>query len=606
MDEVFDISSEITVKSRLSNRMGGSFILYRSADEDLESTILIKKPMGSDLNSLISIRTKHELNLDATLDIKYRGNDDVDAEILAIAADFIESTIEVRPHNRMFGKFELLEAPRVQVKLPPIADSTTRSRSDLQTINYGDARSMLTGRSSEEQFSSFIQFADFSNSIPDLKYLEGAKLRLYYINLPSGSNLELHQPDTIWREMGITYANQPYSVELLKDQYVINTKERYVEFDVLDIALRWQDKSLDNFGFIIRTSDGESLSFFTKESELSPLLIVDYITSQVYSIGRSEMESELFIIGKGHKDITGMITVKSDVGLEWLESSIYVHQKEDPLDEDRDAVITVSKREIDSSLTVGIRKYDELESAITVRHSNQVTELISEIRTSQPDLAAVITVDPNISLPGEMIVSRKEKSTLESIITVNQRDLGAALEVSDYTRRFEDLEAEFTVVTEQETILESFLTVSRQDLHAEITIRVQNDDDLDSSLEVPYYEDLDSFIKASRPDLNSFISIKHTSETDAFIEVKEREYLESVIDIRNIDELEAVLIVKQIEETEAEIVISQPDLAGFLSPRAEGIEDMPVVAMIRKRDVSDLDSFISVKGKGNSNYVYIM
>lgn len=606
MDEVFNISSEITVKSRLSNQLGGSFILYRSADEDLESTILIKKPMGSDLNSLISIRTNHELNLDATLDIKYRGNDDVDAEILAIAADFIESAIEVRPHNRMFGKFELLEAPRVQVKLPPIADSTTRSRSDLQTINYGDARSMLTGRSSEEQFSSFIQFADFSNSIPDLKYLEGAKLRLYYINLPSGSNLELHQPDTIWREMGITYANQPYSVELLKDQYVINTKERYVEFDVLDIALRWQDKSLDNFGFIIKTSDGESLSFFTKESELSPLLIVDYITSQVYSIGRSEMESELFIIGKGHKDITGMITVKSDVGLEWLESSIYVHRKEDPLDEDRDAVITVSKREIDSSLTVGIRKYDELESAITVRHSNQVTELISEIRTSQPDLAAVITVDPNISLPGEMIVSRKEKSTLESIITVNQRDLGAALEVSDYTRRFEDLEAEIIVVTEQETILESFLTVSRQDLHAEITIRVQNDDDLDSSLEVPYYEDLDSFIKASRPDLNSFISIKHTSETDAFIEVKEREYLESVIDIRNIDELESVLIVKQIEETEAEIVISQPDLAGFLSPRAEGIEDMSVVAMIRKRDVSDLDSFISVKGKGNSNYVYIM
>lgn len=605
MDEVFDISNEITVKSKLSNRMGGSFILYRSVDEDLESTVLIKKPSRSDLNSILSIRTKHELNLDAAIDIKYRGNDDIDSEILAIAADFLDTIIEVRPHNQMFGKFELLEAPRVQVKLPPIADSTTRSRPDLQTINYGDARSMLTGRSSEEQFSSFIQFANFEASIPDLKYLESAKLRLYYINFPTNSNLELHQPDTVWREMGITHANQPFSVELLKDQYVINTKERYVEFDVLDIALKWQVKSLDNFGFIIKTSEGEALSFFTKESDHSPLLIIGYITSQVYSIGRSELESGLFIHGKGHKEITGAITVKSDVGLEWFESSIYVHRKEDPLDEDRDALITVNRREISSSLIVGTRRYDELESTITVRHESR-TILPSTICISKPDLTAIITVDPNISLPGDMIVSRKEQSTLESNITINQRDLCSVLVLSDYTRRSEDLEAEITVVTEQETVLESYLTVSRQELHGEITIRVQTGDELDSSLEVPFSEDLDSFIKASQPDLNSFISIKHTSEIDAFIEVKERQFLESFIDIRNTDELELVLIAKQIDETEARIITSHPDLVGFLCPRVEEIEDLPVNAMIRKKDVSDLDSVLAVRGRGNSNYIYIL
>ncbi|WP_110932419.1 DNRLRE domain-containing protein [Paenibacillus bouchesdurhonensis] len=605
MDEVFDISSEIIVKSKLSNRLGGSFILYRSLDEDLESTVLIKKPSGSDLNSILSIRTKHELNLDAAIDIKYRGNDDIDSEILAIAADFLDSIIEVRPHNQMFGKFELLEAPRVQVKMPPIADSTTRSRPDFQMINYGDARSMLTGKSSEEEFSSFIQFANFEASIPDLKYLESAKLRLYYINFPINSNLELHQPNTIWRELGITHANQPYSVELLKDQYVINTKERYVEFDVLDIALKWQEKSLDNFGFIIKTSDGNSLSFFTRESDHSPLLIIDYITSQVYSIGRSELEAGIFIHGKGHKDITGMITVKSDVGLEWLESSIYVHRKEDPLDEDRDALIAVNRREISSSLIIGIRRYDELESTIAVRNELQ-TSLSSTISISKPDLTAAITVDPNISLPSVMTVSRKECSQINATITINQRDLGAALEVSDYSREASDIKAEITVVSEREEFLESFLSVSRQDLSANIIARVQDEHDIDSVLEIPYYEDLDGIIRASRPDLSSSITVKHISETDAFIEVKERNYLDSVVDVRNINELDSIIVAKQINETDTEIVISQPDLAGFLSPRVERIEELTASAMIRKRYVTDLDSSIAVRGRGNRNYVYIL
>ncbi|WP_019639011.1 DNRLRE domain-containing protein [Paenibacillus fonticola] len=605
MDEVFDISSEITVKSRLSNRMGGSFILYRSVDEELESTILIKKSTGNDLNSILSVRTLRELELNATLDIKYRGNDEIESEIEAMAAEFLDSVIEIRPHNQMYGKFELLEAPRVTVNLPPIADATTRSRSDLQTINYGDAKSMLTGRSSEELFNSFIQFANFEASIPDLKYLESAKLRLYYINFPINSNLELHQPDTVWREMGITHANQPYSVELLKNQYVINTKERYIEFDVLDVALKWQEKSLDNFGFIIKTSDDRTLSFSTRESDKPPLLIIEYITSQVYSIGRSELESGIFIYGKGHKEITGMITVKSDVGIEWFDSLLYVHRREDPLYEYREANIAVNRREVDSSLTVVIRDHDEVDSLITVRY-NSTTELISMMAVSKPDLAGIIAVDPNISLPSEMTVSIKEISTLDSVITVNQRDLGAVLEVSDYKRNLNELGAEITVITEKESLLESVITVSKPDISANILVRVQDCDTLDGILEVPQYENLSSSITVSHPDLNSTISVKHASQIDGFIEVKEREYLDSVIDIKNISELVSIITVNQFDDTESEIIVSQPDLAGFLSPRVEGIEDLSVLALIRKRDASDLNSIITIRGKGNRNYVFIL
>ncbi|MNJ52652.1 hypothetical protein D3C77_479980 [compost metagenome] len=117
---------------------------------------------------------------------------------------------------------------------------------------------------------------------------------------------------------------------------------------------------------------------------------------------------------------------------------------------------------------------------------------------------------------------------------------------------------------------------------------------------------MDGIIKASRPDLSSSITVKHISETDAFIEVKERNYLDSVVDVRNINELDSIIVAKQINETDTEIVISQPDLAGFLSPRVERIEELTASAMIRKRYVTDLDSFIAVRGRGNRNYVYIL
>lgn len=605
LDDFLEISSEITVKNKLSNRMNGSFILYSSSIEELESTLLIKKPSGDDLNLLLSVRAPRELDLNVTLDIKYRGNDYIDTEIEAIAGSYLDSIIEVRPHNQMYGKFELLEAPKIEVGLEPIADATTRSRSDLQTINYGDTRSMLTGKSQEEEFKSFIQFSSFTESIPDLKYLEGVKLRLYYINFPAGSNIELHQPNTLWREMGVTYANQPFSIELLSSQYTNNLKERYIEFDLLEVALKWQDFSLDNLGFIVTTSSNEAISFFTRESDKSPLLIVNYISSKVYSIGRSELEAGLFINGKGQKDIAGTITVKSDVGLDYLISNIYVHRKEDPLDFDTESYIAASRPEINSSLIIAKRTQSELDALLTIRSSKNL-ELDSAINVNNPDLISTITVDPKISLSSLLTVSKKETSSLDAFIIVNQRDLGATIDVSKYKKHIDDIDAEITVKSGEEEFLESSIYISRQDLNGVLTVRAFGEEFLDSSLEIPFYNSQDSMISISRPDVPSMLMVKYIDQIDGFLEIKERNYLESVIDVKNINELESFITVKQINETESEIIINQPDLSGYITPRIEGIEDLSVLAMIRKRDVSDLNSIMVIRGKGNRNYVFII
>ncbi|MDG0874551.1 hypothetical protein L5D93_19800 [Paenibacillus thiaminolyticus] len=98
------------------------------------------------MDAAISARVPRGAELPAVLDIKYRGNEDMTAAIEAMASSYLSASIEIRPHNRMVGRVELLETPRKDASLPPVADSTTRSDPELVTLNYGDMKSMVTGR----------------------------------------------------------------------------------------------------------------------------------------------------------------------------------------------------------------------------------------------------------------------------------------------------------------------------------------------------------------------------------------------------------------------------------------------------------------------------
>lgn len=568
MDEVNEISSIITVKNRLSSRLTGSFNLYRQEDDEIEATLLIKQHIGDDLRSSISARVANEHDVNSTMDVMYRGNGDVESIIEAVAVQYLESYIEVRPHNQMYGKFELLSAPKKIVSLAPIADATTRSREDLRTINYGDTRSMLTGQSDGETFGSFIQFADFENSIPDLKFIENTKLRLYYANFTNGSNLELHQPNTIWREMGVTDANKPNSVEKLVDQYTVNTVERYVEFDIKDVALRWQSKELDNYGFIISTEENERFTFFTRESDRSPLLIIEYITSQVFSIGRSELESQVFVYGAGRKDLSGVLTVKSTVGIEYLESSLYVHRIADPV----------------------------------------LSDLKSNVAASRPDMFSTITVKipANSSIDSLITVGYRKTDEISGRISVNRPELNSILVVSNHTKASNFMSGELIVKSsEQEEWLASKVSISKPDINSYLTVKAIDVSDLESLIEVPFYDNIDALFGYSKPQIDAELTVKYTSDTESYLYVKEKEYLESIIDVKNISEIPGSMIVKVFEQIDGGITINTPELFGWLSPRVSGENDLNAEILIKKRNVGDLNSYISVRGKGNRNFVII-
>ncbi|QWU14470.1 hypothetical protein SAMN04487895_101780 [Paenibacillus sophorae] len=605
MDELDEISSIITVKNRLSNQMQGSFTLYRQEDNDLDSSIVIKQSNGDDLRSTITVKVSKDNDINSVIDVVYTKNSDIDGEIEAVAVQYLESYIEVRPHNQMFGKFELMSAPKVTKVLSPIADATTRSREDLHTINYGDTRSMLTGQSIDEEFGAFVQFADFTESIPDLKFIESAKLRLYYTNVTSGANIELHQPNTIWREMGVTDANKPFSTELLSDTFTINTIQRYVEFDVKDIAKRWQDGTLNNYGFIILTPDDTRYTFFTRESDYHPQLIVEYITSQIYSIGRSELESSIFVYGKGSSDISAKLTVDSDVGINNLESYLYVHKQQDFMYGDMIANIQISKPDLFSTMTIQRREFSDLDSSITVG-VRSITEVNSAIGISNPYMDSWLTVDPNMSMPSIITVAKPTSEFLEGNITVNCPDFGVILSVSDYTKVQSNIDGKLTVRTsEVEETIDSFITTSQPDMNAYLVIRAIGDSGVDSQIEVPYYDNIDSKIGYSRPQIDATLTVKYTTEAEGYIYVKDKEYLDSIIDVKNISEMSGILMVKAVNQIDGELTVNNPELFGHLSPRVSGDNELTAEILIKKRNVGDLNSYISVRGQGNRNFVII-
>lgn len=675
-----DMEGIIYVKSP-SNRFTSKYVLYAQDETNLESELVIATRIESTLDSIISVKSSiRNKDISSSLDVMYRAYGDLESTIEAIMFTELESSINVRPHNRAQGRFELIEAPRTNIELKPIGDATTRSRIDLQTINYGDTQRMMIGHDNVEEFESFVNFGDLKVAIPDLLYLEDAKLRLYYTGtIKSDTNIEIYQPNTIWREYGITYANKPQSTQLLTNQYTINTSEKYVEINVLEVLKQWQDGSLINYGLNIRSADNTPIYFNTRESTKPPILQVRYITSAVQSYGRSEIDSELFVYRKGNKDLNATLTVKSDRGWNYLDSSIYVHRYEDPLFKEMDSLLGVSRPDVNSFMIVAIRAANEMESSITIIEDG-VTEVDTSLAISIPDMFSMITIDPNMSLISEISIANRAYNDLTGSLIISKPDLSSYIEVSNYKRIKLDLEAELSIrnefYEEKESLLtisnpyltgaiivreqggydvdavidvpyqhylEGFLTISnpdiaseiyirgythedidayvnikayddydstigisRPDIHGELIVRAIDQSDLDAEINVPANSYFENTIGISRPDMDSTLEIRYVSERDGTIYIKDREYLNSVIDIRQFSDLESTILIKQFKEIDSELTISKPDLGGYLYPRVPGIDNMDAIVSIRKRDVSDMDSFILVRGKSSGAYYYIL
>ncbi|MEK3774675.1 DNRLRE domain-containing protein [Paenibacillus sp. FSL K6-4396] len=638
------LDSVIHIKSP-ENRFAAKYILYNQVHEELPSTLIAATRKVSEIVSSVSVRVRRSQELSNSLYVMYRSQGDLSAIIQAASKVDLEGMLYVRPHNRAHGKYELLEAPRVTVNLKPLADATTRSQSHLQTINFGDTQRMMIGRDEMEQFESFIHFGDLDTRIPDLLYLEEAKLRLYYTGtLAPGAHIELHQPDTLWREYGITYANRPHSIQLLSSSYVINTTERYIEFDMMGLLKMWREDNLSNVGMIIQSSGNTPIYFNTRESSKPPVLQIRYITSQIYSIGRTEIESEVFIYGVGRKDIASTLVVHSDIGLDWLKSQLYVHRYEDYMHHDIPQVIAVSRPDLDIDLTIAKRIDAELDSNISIiesrteekatwvavskpeLHSQFITairttkdtdgnlavrtglddEKTVELAVSHPDLSSVITVDRQMSLVSMLTISQLFEDERVTSLIVSIPDLHASLEVSNYIKATSTLGSLLTVMYDGDSTVISEIKVNKPDLNSVLQVRALDHDERAGSLEIPYLEEQPGQLYISRPDVLSSIEVKYMDVLDGHISIKEREYLDGYLQVREWKAMQSTVDVRQIEDMATEMTISKPDLAAYVQPRVIANEELDSITSIRKRDASDLVTTVIVKSPGNQAYFYIL
>lgn len=567
--EYDDLEGTLGVRT-LSNKMEGVFKLYAVDDDEMEASLIVAIREESDLEMGFSVKVQRESDLNTTLDIKYRGNEDIEATFDVVGSNSMDATLEVRPNNMMFGKFELLPAPRVNELISSVEDSTTRSREDLMTLNYGTSQRMMIGRIMDtdlgnDYLESFVKFGDVSSILENFAILETANLRLYYTgDFYDTVNIEVCLPSQDWQEHGITHANKPYPSRLVTDKFTINKEKRYIEFDIKDIFLNWYNGDIDNFGVLIRSNNSYSTSFYTRESRFPPVLNVQYISNLVYSAGRSEFESTMFIIGKGNSDLNSTFEVHSDYGFEELESRLYVHRAEVPLEDELESTLTISKPEQQATLRIARRDEDTIDATFVIVSKKDEEKTVS-FAVSRPEIDGWLTVDPNISLP-----------------------------------------VTFEIKGNEEDELVSFLAVSREGIDLNLTVKAIDDEYLESIIEIPNYDYLESTFAVSNPELDMTFDVHTINEQDAFLEIKEKEYLDATFLIYQHDSLEMSMNIKHANDIEATFIVSKPELEGYFYPRVIGEDDREVTYQIRQLDASDLDMFLIIKGKNKGAYYFII
>ncbi len=566
----------------------------------------IKQKGTAPIDSLISVRVQETDELDSSLNIMYRGNGDREALILAISSTYMDSVIEVRPHNQAFGRFELLEAPRKTAKLSPIADATVRSSEDYKTINYGELRTMGAGSNANEYFESFINFGDLSKAIPDLRIVKEAKLRLYYTGIyPKDQVIKLSQPDKLWREYGVNYVNRPLPVSLLKDKYTVNETEWYIEFDIMDVVAQWQNDTLPNYGFIITSDEPSLYYFYTRESSKPPTLQITYITNQIYSIGRSEIQSQMFIWGIGRSERSAVLEVHSDYGFSERSGMLYVHRPEVPLLSEQDGAIGVTRNWISGNLTSAYRDNKEIEAMIGYyyRKTDARDFLLS---VSTPEKEAYITVDPRRSLPALIQAKAIKSSDRESNLTVSRPSQVGQITTSKYKRTQSEIDCTLTYAIQKSSEINASISISRPEITGKLAVRVTEASLREGIIEVPYSFNLESSLSVSRPSVPSMISVHYKSDMDGHIEVKERVELDCSLMVYSVSSIEATMLVMQHNEINTTLYVSKPELSAYVQARVPGSAELAGLADIRIKDARDLDCIFRARGQTRNTYYYIL
>jgi len=266
-----------------------------------------------------------------TAQFKFMGyrEDEILFDVQPVIHDEIEFEISVRPKNGMTAIYDLVETPTISLPVNPVEDAYITTDTPYNSINNGDARSMLIGRDIKGEHRGLIKF-DLS-SIDNSLYVKSAKLRIYYSNLNPNATLNLYTVIGKWDEYSVTYLNKPDIKDFITSEYVINEEESYIEFNVSPIVTNWI-KGIPNDGFYLLSSDFSS-TFRTRESFFSPILFVDYKDFS-HKASYSKSEFEVRVKALDDSDIEFVVDVGETYTTDDIEFEVFAHDPSHTYTED--------------------------------------------------------------------------------------------------------------------------------------------------------------------------------------------------------------------------------------------------------------------------------
>lgn len=490
------------------NRMAGTYTLYAVDNSTVDTEIEIMLPRDSSKDTEITIKVQRSHIKDTVLDVKYRGNSDVLVEIQPIGHNNIYTEIDVRPHNRMWALYEVQEPPKITDVFNPIQDAFTREKPEYQTINYGSNSSLVIGRQDNEIFRSFVQF-DFSNWNAAFVIIE-SKLRLHYSGeFPEGSKIELLTVGQRWHEYGITHRNRPSPVALIADDYILNKEERYVEFEFTNTVVNWIQENIDNYGFVIRLGNETAsslINFKARESNRPPELLITYYDARIYSTGRSQVPTEIFVWQVGESYIDAEITVSSVIGNSGIFTELYVHRYEVPVERTIDIEITVTKPQIDTVIEVAQNDESSIDTEISIRSDININETDIEITVSKDFADSELYVKHINDIGTEITAQRNEDSVLDVVISVTRDNIDTEI----YVKHSNNIDTEITVERDEESSVLTEISVTRDFIETEIYVKYRSDIDTEITVELDDSSVVDTEITVTRNSIDTEIIARAT------------------------------------------------------------------------------------------------
>lgn len=581
-----DLKSKIMVNR--TNVMQGKINVVPYGENDLTSMISVKTP--NDITSKISLysdftienpgwgTTIYGYQKRSNLYVSYRND--------------LTSKISITPNGRMTGVVEVVQPPKLKANFEPTQDAFLRQ--GVATLNYGFDQTLLAGYSlaNNEIYRTLIKF-DFS-SLPVNVTIDAAKLSIYNAKEnSSSSSISLFKVSNDWKEDSVTWKNQPPVEEIVASASV--SQVGYVDFDITSLVQDWYDNPSLNYGIEIRANDETAdnyFIFYSRESQSNkPNLDLTYHDETVYSFGRSNIESKVYV--KHNFDLRSKIRIPLYDVNATLKSKIFVNKPDSLISR-----ISISRPQVVSKIKVRQKDLNSLQSKIAIRNYAN-NDLNSKVIVSKPFLNSKINIPSRYSVPSKIWIKAKEFNQISSKITISSPDKVSKL----YVRPYFNLPSKVMVRTQNLNSMSSQVKISRPDLKS--TIRVKLFSDINGSITVRRIgiNQIPSKVAVSRTDIFGHLTVKIANSLNSTIAVRQSKNnsLSSKIIVPAKLEIPSTISVFQTNSIQSKIYVNSGFLKSKIMIPYRATNDLHSKMLVKATYINEIESKIEVVYGGVNN-----